>query len=53
VLGEKGWDGHVARMREMRNANNIFVRKSEGNRQLEILKPRWKDNNKMNLKEKL
>jgi hypothetical protein len=26
---EMGWAGHVARMGEMRNANNILVRKPE------------------------
>jgi hypothetical protein len=28
------WVGHVACMREMRNAYKILVQKSEGNRQL-------------------
>jgi hypothetical protein len=33
--------GHVARMGEMRNANNTFVGKSEGKRKLEDLSVDW------------
>jgi hypothetical protein len=44
------WMGHVARVREMRNACIILVRKPEGKRQLERSGYRLEDNNKINIK---
>jgi hypothetical protein len=43
--------GHVARMREKRNAYRIFVRKPEGKRPLGRPRRRWVDNIKMDLRE--
>jgi hypothetical protein len=45
------WAGHVARMREMRGAYNILVRRPEGRRPLGRLRRRWEDNIKMDLRE--
>jgi hypothetical protein len=45
------WAGHVARMRENRNAYMILVRKLEGNRPLRRTRSRWVDNIKMDLRE--
>jgi hypothetical protein len=44
------WVGHVARMREMRNAYKIVVGKAEGKRQGEKSKRRWEDNIRMDLR---
>jgi hypothetical protein len=44
------WAGHVARLREKRNAYGILVGKPEGKRPLERLGSRWVDNIKMDLK---
>jgi hypothetical protein len=38
------WKGHVARMREKRNAFRLLVGKSEGKRPLGRPKRRWVDN---------
>jgi hypothetical protein len=43
------WAGHVARMREKRNAYRILVGKPEGKRPLG--RHRWVDNIKMDLRE--
>jgi hypothetical protein len=43
--------GHVACMREMRNAFKIPARKLEGMISLRRLKHRWENNIKMSLKE--
>jgi hypothetical protein len=45
-----GWARHVARMGE-KNAYKVLVRKLEGNKQLEIHRRKWEDNNRMCLKE--
>jgi hypothetical protein len=44
------WAGHVARMREKRNANSILVRKPEGKRPVGRPRCRWEDNIKMDLR---
>jgi hypothetical protein len=44
------WAGHVARMRETRNAYRILVGKPEGKRPLGRPRRRWMDNIKMDLK---
>jgi hypothetical protein len=44
------WAGHVARLREKRNAYGILVGKPEGKRPLGRLGSRWVDNIKMDLK---
>jgi hypothetical protein len=41
--------GHVARMREKRNAYRDLVGKSEGNRPLGRPRHRWEDNIKMDI----
>jgi hypothetical protein len=43
--------GHVARMGEKRNAYKILVGKPEGKRPIGILRHRWKDNIKTDLRE--
>jgi hypothetical protein len=45
------WAGHVARMREKRNANRILVGNPEGKRPLGRPRHRWVDNIKMDLRE--
>jgi hypothetical protein len=45
------WAGHVARIREKRNACRIMVRKKEGKRPLGRPRRRWVDNIKMDLRE--
>jgi hypothetical protein len=45
------WEGHVARMRETRNAYRILVRKPEEKRPLGRPSRRWVDNIKMDLRE--
>jgi hypothetical protein len=45
------WAGHVARMREMKNACRILVGKPEGRRPLGRPRRRWVDNIKMDLRE--
>jgi hypothetical protein len=44
------WAGHVARMGTKLNACRILVGKPEGKRQLERPRPKWVDNNKMDLR---
>jgi hypothetical protein len=44
------WAGNIERMREMRNAYEILVGKSEGKRQLGSSGRRWEDNIKMDLR---
>jgi hypothetical protein len=43
------WTGHVAYVREKRNACRILVRRPEYTRPLGMAKHRWEDNIKMNL----
>jgi hypothetical protein len=45
------WAGHVARMGEVRGAYNILVGRPEGRRPLGILRRRWEDNIKMDLRD--
>jgi hypothetical protein len=45
------WAGHVARMREKRNAYRLLMGKPEGWRPLGRPRRKWKDNVKMNLEE--
>jgi hypothetical protein len=45
------WAGHIARMREKRNAYRLLVGKSEGKRPLGRPRCRWVDNIRMNLGE--
>jgi len=45
------WVGHVAHIREMKNAYKILVGKSEGKRLLGRPRLRWKDNIRMDLRE--
>jgi hypothetical protein len=45
------WAGHVACMREKRNAYRILVGKPEGKRPLGRLRHRWEDNIEMDLRE--
>jgi hypothetical protein len=45
------WVGHVARMRETRNAYRILVGKPEGTRPLTRPRHRWVDNIKIDLRE--
>jgi hypothetical protein len=45
------WAGHVAPMREKRNAYRIFVGKPKGKRPLGRQRRRWVDNIKMDLGE--
>jgi hypothetical protein len=40
------WAGHIARMKEKRNAYRVLVGKPEGRRQQGRLRRRWEDNNK-------
>jgi hypothetical protein len=46
------WAGHVARMREKRNAYRILAGKPEGKRPLGRPRRRWVDNIKMDLRER-
>jgi hypothetical protein len=45
------WTGHVARMREKRNAYRLLVGKLKGRRRLGRPRRRWMDNIRMNLGE--
>ncbi|KAJ4425964.1 hypothetical protein ANN_27590 [Periplaneta americana] len=45
------WAGHVARMRDFRNAYRMLVGRPEGKRPLDRPKRRWEDNIKMDLRE--
>ena len=45
------WEGHVARMGEMRGVYRIFMTKPEGKRPLGRPRRRWEDNIKMDLQE--
>jgi hypothetical protein len=45
------WTGHVARMGEVRSANNILVGRPEGRRPLGRPRRRWEHNIKMDLRE--
>jgi hypothetical protein len=45
------WAGHVARVREVRGAYNIFVGRPEERRPLGRPRHRWEDNIKMDLRE--
>jgi hypothetical protein len=47
------WAGHVARMRTMRNAYRILVRKPEGKRLLGRPRCRWVDNIKLGLRDRM
>jgi hypothetical protein len=44
------WTGHIARIREKRNAYRILMGKPEEKRPLGRPKHRWVDNNKMDLR---
>jgi hypothetical protein len=44
------WEGHVACMREKRNAYRSSMGKPEGKRPLGIPTHRWEDNSKMDLR---
>jgi hypothetical protein len=46
------WENHVARMGKSRNKFKVLVRRYEGKKPLGRPKCRWKDNNRMNIKEK-
>ena len=46
-----GWDGHVAGMRERREAHRVLVEKPEGKRPLGRHRRKWKDNIKIDLQE--
>jgi hypothetical protein len=43
------WVGHVARMKEMRNAHKILIEKPERKRQLGRPSRRWEDNFRMEI----
>jgi hypothetical protein len=45
------WVGHVAHIEEMRNAYKILAWKPERKRPLGILRCRWEDNIRMDLRE--
>jgi hypothetical protein len=45
------WAGHVARMREKRNAYNVLVGKLEGKRPLGRPRSKWMNNIKIDLRE--
>jgi hypothetical protein len=45
------WAGHVARVKEMRNAYSILVGRHEGKRPLGKPRSKWKNNISMNLSE--
>ena len=45
------WAGHVARMKQSRNAYRVLVEKPEGRRSLGRPKRRWENNIKMDLRE--
>jgi hypothetical protein len=45
------WEGHVARMGDMRNAYNVLVGKYEGKRLLGRPRCRWKDTIRIDLRE--
>jgi hypothetical protein len=45
------WEGHVARVGEMRNTYNILVGKPEGKRSVGRRRRRWEDNIRMYLRE--
>jgi hypothetical protein len=49
TLRRMRWMDHVARIREIRNANKILVRKSEEKKPAGKTCRRWKDTTKMNL----
>jgi hypothetical protein len=50
-LRRRKWAGHVAQMREERNAYRLLVRKPEGKRLLGRPRRRWVDNIRMALEE--
>jgi hypothetical protein len=45
------WAGHIAQMREKRNAHRILVGKPEGKRPLGRPRCKWEDNIRMDLRE--
>jgi hypothetical protein len=45
------WAGHVARMREKKNAYRTLVGQPEGKKPLERRRRRWEDNSKMDIRE--
>jgi hypothetical protein len=51
--GRMRWAGHVARMGLKRNSYRILVRKLEGKRPLGRPRRRWKDNIKMDLRDRM
>jgi len=46
------WEGHVARMGDMRNSYEISVAKPEGKSSLEGPRRRWEDNIRLDLRER-
>jgi hypothetical protein len=44
------WAGHAPNLREKKNTYRILVGKPEGKRTLEISRPKWEDNIKMDLR---
>jgi hypothetical protein len=46
------WAGHAPYMSEKRNTYRILVGKPEGKRPIEIYRPKWQDNIKMDLTER-
>jgi hypothetical protein len=45
------WSGHVARVGELRNIYEVFVRKRNGKRSLGRPRRKWKDNIRLDLRE--
>jgi len=43
------WDGHVAQIRERKDAHKVLVSRSKGKRPLGRTRRRWEDNIKMDL----
>jgi hypothetical protein len=50
-MGRTSWARDVTRMSERWNANRVLVGNSEGKRPLGILRRRWEDDIKMDLRE--
>jgi hypothetical protein len=51
ITKSRRWAGHVARMRENRNAYTLLVEKPEGKKPLERPRRTWVDNIRMDLGE--
>jgi hypothetical protein len=50
MIKSRRWAGHVARMREKRNAYRLLVGKPEGRRPLGRPRGRWVDNTLIDLR---